>query len=284
MTQSVRSYELVLSPDGDQVGAHVLRHGPADPLQVGLGRPASDAPRLASAIFPLCPMAHRSAVELALEHAAGVQRRDPTREARVLAEAVSAAVFRAGVTWASLIEKDALVDAVRLARETAASIETLGVAMAADRLARALEGTTDYWLDLMEGADSVAFSDEEARIAFLSRLGNQHSQAQALVETLRQIELEQAPVPATPSDGEGQGTVETARGGLTHSITIREGRIARWQAEAPTDRNFAPAGPLERAAVRLALTEDLDLDAQILIASFDPCVPCTVRIEERADA
>jgi uptake hydrogenase large subunit len=86
-----------------------------------------------------------------------------------------------------------------------------------------------------------------------------------------------------PTDGSGVGLVEAARGSLGHWMTVRGGRITRYQIVAPTTWNFSPRdgagvpGPLERAL------EGLDVGAlgarapaiQHVVRSFDPCMVCT---------
>ncbi len=283
-TSAVRSYELVLTPDGDQIGAHVLRHGPAAPLEVAIGRPAAEAPVLAAAIFPLCPMAHRSAAELALEDAAGVQRQDRLRDAKVLAEAINTAVFRAAVTWAPLVGKDVHVHAVRQAREAVERLGLAGPAETARRLSAALEDTDDIWRAVMDGAESVQLRDDSHDRALAVRFARRQAHAQSLIDQLAQIEIGPTPAEVTRRDGKGQGSVQTARGTLTHTLTIRNAHIAAWQAEAPTDRNFAPGGPVEIAAAQLVPGPSLDHDARWLVAAFDPCVPCAVTVKEMADA
>lgn len=85
-------------------------------------------------------------------------------------------------------------------------------------------------------------------------------------------------------EGEGMGLVEAARGALGHWITIRAGRIARYQIVAPTTWNFSPRdaagtpGALEQALAGLAVGAGGPLPAlvQHVVRSFDPCMVCTV--------
>ena len=86
-----------------------------------------------------------------------------------------------------------------------------------------------------------------------------------------------------PTDGTGVGLVEAARGALGHWMTVRGGRITRYQIVAPTTWNFSPRdeagvpGPLERAL------EGIDVGVagagapviQHVVRSFDPCMVCT---------
>jgi hydrogenase large subunit len=87
-----------------------------------------------------------------------------------------------------------------------------------------------------------------------------------------------------PTDGEGIGLVEAARGSLGHWLTIRRGRIHNYQIIAPTTWNFSPRdaagrpGALERALVGAPVGEGekAPVAVQHIVRSFDPCMVCTV--------
>ncbi len=87
-----------------------------------------------------------------------------------------------------------------------------------------------------------------------------------------------------PEDGDGVGMVEAARGSLSHWLSIRHGRIARYQIVAPTTWNFSPRdsegmpGALEQALVGLEVGAGPHMPAivQHVVRSFDPCMVCTV--------
>ena len=86
-----------------------------------------------------------------------------------------------------------------------------------------------------------------------------------------------------PTDGAGVGLVEAARGSLGHWLTVRGGRITRYQIVAPTTWNFSPRdgagvpGPLEQAleGVRLGELGAQAAAIQHVVRSFDPCMVCT---------
>ena len=86
-----------------------------------------------------------------------------------------------------------------------------------------------------------------------------------------------------PSDGSSIGLVEAARGSLGHWMTVRGGRITRYQIVAPTTWNFSPRdgadvpGPLERALEGAATGEHGGEAAAVqhVVRSFDPCMVCT---------
>lgn len=84
-------------------------------------------------------------------------------------------------------------------------------------------------------------------------------------------------------DGDGVGLTEAARGSLGHWISVRDGKLTRYQIIAPTTWNFSPRdnqsqpGPLEKALQGTDLTDDpLQVGIQHIVRSFDPCMACTV--------
>lgn len=87
-----------------------------------------------------------------------------------------------------------------------------------------------------------------------------------------------------PSDGEGVGLTEAARGALGHWLVVRQGRIANYQIVAPTSWNFSPRdaagtpGALEAALVGTPVLpgETTPVTVQHVVRSFDPCMVCTV--------
>jgi hydrogenase large subunit len=85
-----------------------------------------------------------------------------------------------------------------------------------------------------------------------------------------------------PQDGDGAGLVEAARGSLGHWISVRDGKLARYQIVAPTTWNFSPRdaagrpGPLERALVGVRADDARSPAIQHVVRSFDPCLVCTV--------
>jgi hydrogenase large subunit len=85
-----------------------------------------------------------------------------------------------------------------------------------------------------------------------------------------------------PNEGSGIGLVEAARGSLGHWLSIKRGRIERYQIIAPTTWNFSPRdaagqpGPLEQALVGLPAGEGALPTVQHVVRSFDPCMVCTV--------
>ena len=85
-----------------------------------------------------------------------------------------------------------------------------------------------------------------------------------------------------PEQGSAFGLVEAARGSLGHWLSVRRGRIERYQIIAPTTWNFSPRdnqnqpGPLEQALVGLDASPAAPPTVQHVVRSFDPCMVCTV--------
>lgn len=85
-----------------------------------------------------------------------------------------------------------------------------------------------------------------------------------------------------PDAGQGVGLTEAARGSLGHWLSIRRGRIERYQIIAPTTWNFSPRdaagvpGPLEQALLGLPAGPGALPTIQHVVRSFDPCMVCTV--------
>jgi hydrogenase large subunit len=87
---------------------------------------------------------------------------------------------------------------------------------------------------------------------------------------------------AMPEEAQGIGLVEAARGSLGHWLSIKNGRINRYQIIAPTTWNFSPRdsegqpGPLEQSLVGLPAGETALPTVEHVVRSFDPCMVCTV--------
>jgi len=85
-----------------------------------------------------------------------------------------------------------------------------------------------------------------------------------------------------PDEAAGTGLVEAARGSLGHWLSIKRGRIERYQIIAPTTWNFSPRdsnalpGPLEQGLVGLPAGDGAPPTVQHVVRSFDPCMVCTV--------
>ena len=82
------------------------------------------------------------------------------------------------------------------------------------------------------------------------------------------------------SAGRGLGMVEAARGCLVHRVEVVESKVARYQILAPTEWNFHPLGPLVRGLGGRPAGNDPAARARLLIGALDPCVTCTVEVQD----
>ncbi len=81
------------------------------------------------------------------------------------------------------------------------------------------------------------------------------------------------------SDGSGTGRAFTARGPVFHRVALdSDDRVVHWRSLAPTDWHFAASGPL---AAALAGTTGAR-QVRLLVAGFDPCVPCRITVAGEA--
>jgi hydrogenase large subunit len=90
-----------------------------------------------------------------------------------------------------------------------------------------------------------------------------------------------------PAEAKGAGFMEAPRGGLSHWIVIRNGRIANYQAVVPSTWNAGPRDPQgQPGAYEAALVghklADPKQPIEILrtIHSFDPCIACAVHVTD----
>ncbi|MFZ5773861.1 MAG: nickel-dependent hydrogenase large subunit [Thermodesulfobacteriota bacterium] len=89
--------------------------------------------------------------------------------------------------------------------------------------------------------------------------------------------------PAPVADGEGIGLTQVPRGALGHWLTIKDGRIARYQIITPTAWNGSPRdnqgtrGPWEEALIGASVADpDNPVELGHVVRSFDACLVCTV--------
>lgn len=88
--------------------------------------------------------------------------------------------------------------------------------------------------------------------------------------------------PVTPKSGLGVGAVEVPRGILYHAYEFdKDGRIMHCDCVIPTSQNHANIQhDLQELATKFALKgandRDIELLAQMLVRSYDPCISCSV--------
>jgi len=90
-----------------------------------------------------------------------------------------------------------------------------------------------------------------------------------------------------PESAEGMGLWCAARGALGHWISIRNGKIARYQAVVPTTWNASPKddrgqpGPVEQALIGTEIEDSENPFALArIVRSFDPCIACAIHLLE----
>jgi hydrogenase large subunit len=89
--------------------------------------------------------------------------------------------------------------------------------------------------------------------------------------------------PLVPAEAKGIGLIEAARGSLGHWLTIKNGKIERYQVVTPTAWNLSPKDSFDQhgaceQALNGTIVEDTDNPVEVghVIRSFDPCLVCTV--------
>ena len=89
-----------------------------------------------------------------------------------------------------------------------------------------------------------------------------------------------------PSEAQGVGFVNAPRGGLSHWIDIKGGKIDNFQLVVPSTWNIGPRcdndlpGPLEEALLDNTPIADPERPVEILrtVHSYDPCIACGVHV------
>jgi hydrogenase large subunit len=155
-----------------------------------------------------------------------------------------------------------------------------GQVMETGALARALVAGDPLLTALVLEQGGTVHTRMLARVLELARMV---PKLQQWVQQLAPDEPFCTPAPA-PADGEGVGLIEAARGSLGHWVSLRNGRISRYQIIAPTTWNFSPRdqrgqpGALEQAleGAPVRRGEQDPVAVQHIVRSFDPCMVCTV--------
>lgn len=135
------------------------------------------------------------------------------------------------------------------------------------------------WLAWWRGATPLppaADAPTDIAAAYLARVADVARAAAALESGAT------FPLAAAGGDGLGVAQALTARGVLTHAIALRDGKVARYHLEAPTDASFARPEKLAALLVdRPYATADAarqGLEAAIL--ALDPCLPYQVEWQD----
>lgn len=88
-----------------------------------------------------------------------------------------------------------------------------------------------------------------------------------------------------PTEAKGVGLYEAPRGGLSHWVTIKNGRVDNYQCVVPTTWNACPRDDKAgRGAYEMAMMDthvqipDKPLEIVKVIRSFDPCMACSTHV------
>jgi Ni,Fe-hydrogenase I large subunit len=86
-----------------------------------------------------------------------------------------------------------------------------------------------------------------------------------------------------PDTGAGAGLAEAPRGALGHWISVKNGKIDRYQCIVPTTWNASPrddngtAGPMEQALAGTPVADEKNpMEAARIVRTFDPCLACAI--------
>lgn len=128
------------------------------------------------------------------------------------------------------------------------------------------------WWRMPAGERPALASTVDIAAAYLARVADV-ARATAALEAGQ-------PFPLAASGGDGLGVAQTltARGVLTHAIALRDGKVARYHLEAPTDASFAESTKLAALLADRELTtaESARRALETAILALDPCLPYEV--------
>ena len=114
----------------------------------------------------------------------------------------------------------------------------------------------------------------EARLADMTALLDEMAEAAQGLEPGKAFDQK------ARDSGVGEAHVQTARGVLTHRVTVKDGLIADYVIDAPTDANFAPDGSVVMGLLGADATDSgaLMCAAELHVLAIDPCVRFAVEI------
>ncbi|MDO8607311.1 MAG: nickel-dependent hydrogenase large subunit [Phaeospirillum sp.] len=135
--------------------------------------------------------------------------------------------------------------------------------------------------DLLERQGANALARELARLTRPATLLPTMALwlAEVVASGARDVYADPGPI----TDGVGVGMIQAARGALGHWVSIKNGRIDRYQIITPTGWNGSPRdsggvrGPWEEALIGTPVADaDNPVEVGHVIRSFDPCLVCSV--------
>ena len=161
-----------------------------------------------------------------------------------------------------------------------------GAAVETGPLAEAIVERHPLYLDALNGPGVSALTRQLARLTRPARLlpAMQTWLDECLATAGAPIIVGDGYVP----DGEAAGMTQAARGALGHWVSIKQGKIERYQIITPTAWNGSPRdeggvrGAWEEALVGIPMADpDNPVEAGYVIRSFDPCLVCAVHTVKR---
>jgi len=118
------------------------------------------------------------------------------------------------------------------------------------------------------------------RARLLARFADMRDLPMSLLASLDHLRACEGVGEVAPKTGEGVASVETARGALTHTVRVEDGKISAYVIDAPTDLNFSNDGVVALGLMGAAAAdvEALNTAAELHVLAIDPCVSCTLEV------
>lgn len=292
--------------DGCVNGVEIFSTRPQDAAHVFIGRSPEVVVSTVGLLFSLCGTAQTIASLQAVEDALDLTVSSPQSAARDMmrrAEMLSQTMLRLCVDWRILFGLDVQPDLVRTCLNVENELEQalfqgtawktpgpMTMAPDLDKVKSILEslqtktkayndGPADELRQALKTLDLKVLGPDLAhrlndRLVNLTRLPIEMLKCQKKLGEGKCFDL-----PAK-SKGQGQATVDTVRGPLTHRLTIKNSLIQSYDILAPTDINFAPDGPVVSGLLGLKIKDESSLKqaAELYVLAIDPCVECKVEI------
>ena len=140
-------------------------------------------------------------------------------------------------------------------------------------LARAMVRKTPLVREAHRRYRDSLFTRILARICEIPRLIGYLDRLMREIDLTREAWIDPGPF---PSEAEGVGIVEAARGSLIHRISIRDGKILHYEIITPTQWNLGNGTPEDPGVAQQALIGLYREDpAELVFKSFDVCSVCT---------
>jgi len=138
-----------------------------------------------------------------------------------------------------------------------------------------------HWNDMHVVAARGAFG-AGLRARLLARFADMRDLPASLLVTMENLGPCEGGFEPAHVNGEGKATVETARGALTHTVSVKDGKISAYTIYAPTDLNFLNDGVVAMGLMgaKCADLEALNTAAELHVLAVDPCVSCTLEIRD----